>query len=129
MSYRFPVSYRFKGPDFWNVPVATFGGRWPAGARATAAIGALSGLMGVVLVRGARVPPPPGGGGAGRRAPTMLNGGCDTSITISGMRLSDLKTESQGAKCATSSAGTATRSSKTTRHWRWRIRLIDSCAD
>jgi hypothetical protein len=59
----------------------------------------------------------------------MLNGGCDTSITISGMRLSDLKTESQGAKCATSSAGTATRSSKTTRHWRWRIRLIDSCAD
>jgi hypothetical protein len=30
------------------------------------------------------------GDGAGRREPTMLNGGGDTSITISGTRLSDL---------------------------------------
>jgi hypothetical protein len=37
------------------------------------------------------VPPPPQvGDGAGRREPTMLNGGGDTSITISGTRLSDL---------------------------------------
>ena len=65
VSYRFPVSYRSKGPDFWNVPVATFGGRWPAGARATAAIGALSGLMAHGRGAGAWCPgggcPPPVG--------------------------------------------------------------------
>jgi len=38
----------------------------------------------------AGAPPPQVGDGAGRREPTMLNGGGDTSITISGTRLSDL---------------------------------------
>jgi hypothetical protein len=68
--------------------VTTFGGRAVALARPAAARLRSHGLiMGVVLGTWC---PPQVGDGAGRREPTMLNGGGDTSITISGTRLSDL---------------------------------------
>ena len=98
MSYR---STRDQIFGYTRLPRTSSDVRAGAGARAT---GALSGLVGVVL--GAWCPPPPGAGGvvvalggaesvrgvlnSSSSAPTMLNGGGDTSITISGTRLSNL---------------------------------------